>query len=67
MIRLPTNLTLQIIPKDFAVKIVSDDGRYSKIFGWEYIGPMNGRGMFCDICAEDEKEALSILRKYFLR
>jgi hypothetical protein len=67
MTRLPTNLTLQIIPKDYAIKVVSDDGRYSKVFGWEYIGPINGRGTFCDVCAEDEKEAMNILQKYFLR
>lgn len=67
MIRLPSNLTLKIIPKGNAIKVVSDDGTYSKIFGWEYVGPVNGRGTWCDVCAEDEKEAVSILRKYFLR
>jgi hypothetical protein len=67
MVRFPNNLTLQVIPKDRALKVVSDDGKYSKIFGWEYVGPINGVGTFCEACAEDEKDAIIILRRYFLR
>lgn len=42
-------------------------GRYNKIFTWEYEGPVNGVGTFCDVCAEDEAEAMAIMEQGYLQ
>ena len=46
---------------------VSDNkGTYSKTFKWEYEGPVDGRGTFCQPCAADPKEAAALLKKHYL-
>lgn len=37
---------------------------YNKIFQWEYEAPVNGIGTFCDVCAEDETEAITIVAQF---
>lgn len=41
--------------------------KYNKIFTWEYEGPVNGVGTFCDVCAEDEAEAMTIMEQGYLQ
>jgi hypothetical protein len=38
----------------------------NKLFEWAYEGPIDGRGTFCEVCAEDEKDAMGIIKKYFM-
>jgi hypothetical protein len=66
-VQLPNGLTLHVIPKGLTLSVVDDAGKYLKRFKWKYEGPVNGIGTFCGVCAEDEKEAMRIIRKYFLK
>jgi hypothetical protein len=64
----PNNLRLYIIPKkNNTLKIASLDGKYSKTFRWLYEGPVEGRGTFCEACAENAAEAAKLLREYYLK
>jgi len=57
---------LYIIPSGSELKVTDNKGKYNKVFLWEYEGPVNGIGTFCDVCAEDEIEAIKIIKKYWL-
>lgn len=37
---------------------------YNKTFQWEYEGPVNGAGTFCNVCAADETEAIEIVQQF---
>jgi hypothetical protein len=65
-VQFANGLILYIIPKGLSLKIVDSEGKYSKLFRWKYEGPIDGRGTFCDVCAED-KESMMIIRKFFLK
>ncbi|RZL34194.1 MAG: hypothetical protein EOP00_32030 [Pedobacter sp.] len=48
--------------------LVSDvSSKYNKIFLWEYEGPVNGIGTYCDICVEDEDEAMKLIETSYLK
>jgi hypothetical protein len=47
--------------------MVNATGQSPKSFAWEYEGPVNGIGTFCDVCAADEKEAMQLMRTYYLK
>jgi hypothetical protein len=64
-VQFPNNYILYIIPKGLNLKIVDGTGKYSKLFGWQYVGPINGVGMFCQECA-DEKESMKLIKQYYL-
>ena len=61
----PNNQVLYVIPQKTYLKIVDEKGKYSKIFRWEYEGPVGGRGTWCDSCTEDGKESVALIRRYF--
>jgi hypothetical protein len=42
-------------------------GKYSKIFRWEYERPVDGRGTFCEPCVGEDKEAITFIKKYFMK
>jgi|SRR6185312_2488040 hypothetical protein len=65
-IQFPNNYVLYIIPDKLDLKIQDSTKTYFKTFSWEYEGPVNGIGTFCDVCAEDEKEALNIVNNTYL-
>ncbi|MGI9167982.1 MAG: hypothetical protein ACR2G5_16655 [Pyrinomonadaceae bacterium] len=58
---------LYVIPKRMSLRVVDSDGQYNKLFRWEYEGPRNGIGTFCSVCAEDEREAMRLIRRFFLK
>ncbi|MBO2007529.1 hypothetical protein [Hymenobacter negativus] len=58
--------TTTVIPSGIKLKI-ADDGETPKIFTWEYEGPVNGVGTFCQPCTEDEKEAIQLVKAYYLK
>ena len=65
-IKLPNGLVLFVIPTDNNLRVIAPRGNYNKIFKWEYEGPVDGRGMTCAVCAENETEAMALIRKgYF--
>ena len=67
-VKFPNNLILYVIPKQGGnLRISSLDGTYNKYFNWLYEGPVDGKGTFCEPCAENENDAIKILKLYFLR
>ena len=58
---------LYVIPKGTSLRVVDEEGKYNKVFRWEYEGPRNGIGTFCNVCAEDEREAMRLIRQFFLK
>jgi hypothetical protein len=59
--------TLDITQNGFNLNVNDESGKYVRTFKWEYEGPIEGRGTFCEICAEDEKEALELVKKSYLQ
>ncbi len=57
---------LSVVPSG-KLLLVSAAGQAPKSFAWEYEGPVNGIGTFCDVCATDEKEAMQLLRTYYFK
>lgn len=66
-VQLPNGSILYVIPSGINLKIQNADKSYNKLFAWAYEGPVNGVGAFCEVCAEDEKEAMKLLRTYYLK
>lgn len=56
-----------IQPVGINLRITDEQGRYSKLFRWQYEGPRDGRGTFCTPCAEDENDAMRLLNTYYLK
>ncbi|GAB4039319.1 hypothetical protein GCM10028774_40320 [Spirosoma jeollabukense] len=65
-VRFPNNTTLTVNPKGTTLIVVNTKSNYAKTFVWEYEGPVNGIGTFCNVCAQDEKEAMRLIRTYYL-
>jgi hypothetical protein len=59
--------TLYIVPAGQKLQVANPNKNYNKVFNWEYEGPVNGVGTFCDVCAEDEKEAIGIINRWFIK
>jgi len=66
-VQFPNGLALNLIPTGLKLKVVDGKGKYSKIFEWEYEGPVNGIGTFCERCFSDDKEAMAFIKKYFIK
>lgn len=59
--------TLSVVPGGTLLKVTDTTAKAPKSFAWEYEGPVNGIGTFCRECAADEKEAMQIVRTYYLK
>lgn len=66
-VQLPGNPVLYVIPLGLKLNVANPAKSSNKVFIWEYEGPVNGMGTFCSECAEDEKEAIGLLNKYYLK
>jgi hypothetical protein len=66
-VRFSNKYVLYIIPRGLSLEVVDSPGKYKKTFSWEYEGPINGIGTHCDVCAEDDNDAMRILRLAYLR
>lgn len=64
-VEFPNNEVFYVIPQKTYLKIVNEKGTYNKIFRWEYEGPVNGIGTFCNACTQNGKESVALIRKYF--
>lgn len=58
---------LYVIPLDLSLKVVDLPGKYSKVFSWQYEGPVNGIGTHCGVCAEDDNDAMRILQLAYFK
>jgi len=66
-VKFSTGKLLYVIPKRNALRVVDANGEYDKLIRWQYEGPINGIGTFCSVCAEDEREAMQIIRRFFMK
>ncbi|WP_461081971.1 hypothetical protein [Spirosoma flavus] len=66
-VQFPNKLVLNVIPMGNRLKVFDDKATYQKTFAWEYEGPVNGIGTFCNVCAQDDKEAMKLVRTYYLK
>ena len=66
-IRFTNNYTLFVIQKGLQLRVIDSAGKYDKTFSWEYEGPVNGVGTYCDVCAENDEEAMKLIELAYLR
>jgi len=66
-VQFTTNYILYIVPKELKLKVTDKSGNYNKTFSWEYEGPVNGIGTYCDVCVEDDKDAMKLIRSSYLK
>lgn len=66
-VQFPNRLILYVAPQKSALLVTDGKGKYQKTFMWEYEGPVNGIGTFCEVCAADEDEAMALIQQYFLQ
>ena len=66
-VKFSNGYSLFIIPRGNQLNFIDSAGKYNKTFSWEYEGPVNGIGTHCDICAEDDKDAMNLMRSCYLR
>lgn len=64
-IQFTNKLTLHVMRNGPQLHIVDNEGKYNKAFKWEYEGPVNGIGTFCNVCASDQVEATSIVDLFY--
>jgi len=60
-----TGRTLYVVPQGLTLR-VTDGARYSKVFRWQYEGPVDGRGTACMTCAADAREAMRLIKEHFI-
>ena len=63
----PNGLILYVIPQTINLFVSDLSGKYSKRYAWQYEGPVNGIGTFCQPCARDEKEGIQLVKQAYLR
>lgn len=66
-VRFLNGYVLYIIPSVLRLKVTDSLGKYNKIFSWLYEGPVDGIGTHCDVCAENENDAMKILKLAYLK
>jgi hypothetical protein len=63
----PDNRRFYIIQKGYDLQVSDPDHAYLKTYLWENENPLADSTVRCPICAQDEKEAMEWMRKYFFR
>ena len=69
MVKIPTlNKTYTILQEKEgrSLLMISEDGKYKKRFPLGYEGPIDGRGMACDTCANEPEEAFELISSFFM-
>ena len=65
-VKFPNDLILFVIPTGNNLRVINPRGNYNKIFKWEYEGPVDGIGTNCAPCAENETDAMTMLKNGYL-
>ena len=68
MVRIPKYNKIYLIFRDrknSRILMTSEDNTYKKYFSLGYEGPVDGRGTYCDSCANEPDEAFYILDSFF--
>jgi hypothetical protein len=63
---LPNGVVLYAVPLDITLMVTDRPGKYVKRFSWQYEGPVDGIGTFCQPCAQDERSAMRLIKGYYL-
>ena len=58
----PNNKVFYVYPIGVKLAVVNASTKKIETFNWEYEGPVDGRGTFCAACAQDEKEAMNLIK-----
>ncbi len=66
-VRFANKYVLYFIPTGFQLKAIDGVGKYNKTFVWQYEGPVNGIGTYCDPCAADDRDAMKIIRASYMK
>jgi len=66
-VNFPNNYTLYITVKENRLHIVDAEGKYNKTFSWEYEGPIDGIGTYCDVCAKGKEDAIMLIKSAYLK
>jgi hypothetical protein len=66
-VQLPGDYLLYLVPTGTKLQVAALTKNYHKVFNWEYEGPVNGVGTFCNVCAQDEKEAIALISSEFMK
>ncbi|HWK06029.1 MAG TPA: hypothetical protein VNS58_20455 [Puia sp.] len=56
-----------IVPQGHALKVMDKSGQYLRFYSWENESQAGDGAGGCSICAKDEKEAMELMKKYFLQ
>lgn len=65
-VRFPGTLNWVVAPRDYILDVADREGKYRKVFHWENENGPTGDSA-CSICAQDEKQAMSWIRRYFFQ
>jgi hypothetical protein len=63
----PNNKVFYVYPIGIKLAVVNASTKKIETFNWEYEGPVDGRGTFCEVCAQDEKEAMTLIKASYLK
>jgi hypothetical protein len=66
-VKFNNDYVLYIIPRGRQLQVTDASGKYNKAFSWEYEGPVNGVGTFCDICSEDDEDAMNLIQSSYMK
>jgi hypothetical protein len=66
-VQFPNKHILYIIPTGTTLRVTDNKLAAQKTYRWEYEGPVNGVGTFCQPCAEDEKKAMQLVQSAYLK
>ena len=62
----PDSNCLYILPQGAGLNVMDKSGKRHRFYSWEN-EDLPGDSTGCSICAKDEKEAMQLIQKYFLK
>jgi hypothetical protein len=63
----PDTNCFYILPQGHTLKVMDKSGKYLRFYSWENESQAGDGATGCSICAKDEKEAMGLMKKYFLQ
>lgn len=66
ILRSSKGLVMRIYPIGKRLKVYNQRTKKTTWFVWEYVGPVDGVGTWCDSCIQEALRAVQFVRKYFV-
>ena len=63
----PDTNCFYIIPQNYVLKIMNKEGRYLYTYAWENEARVGDSVVDCSICAQNEKQAMEWIKKFFMQ